>query len=353
MKIRKTFPLLLLVVLISTGYFVPIINAGPYRDYDAFMTAFLSLAKDYPELVTYEAVGETVENRDIIMFKIGNPAGGRVLFDGAMHGEESIGGELLYFYAEWLLTSDDPLANSILARAYTLLIPALNVDEYNNARKNANGVDLNRNFATNWESGVSDPDSENYRGPAPLSEPESQTTINVFQTYSPHFYVNLHMWAGPYYAGSHYGDRTYYSLLVDKIDSLSRERGVTPYPYYGEFGGAGMAISDAARAGVTSFLIELTERIVSLSEIETVILPTFIPIATVLTQECALFPHFQPWDLKQDGKVSVTDVVIVALAFGSTPESTKWNPLADLNADRIIDVLDLKVVSMHFGEEYT
>ena len=351
MKIRKTFPLLL-VVLISTVHFVPIINACPYRDYDTFMAAFLTLAKDYPNLVTYETVGETVENRDIIIFKIGNPEGCRVLIDGTMHGSESMGGELLYFYAEWLLTSDDPLAESILARAYTLLIPALNVDEYNNVRKNANGVDLNRNFATNWEyAGSTNPDSENYRGPAPLSEPESQTTINVFQTYSPHFYVNLHMWAGPYYAGSHYGNRTYYSLLVDKIDSLSRERGVTPYPYYGEFGGAGMAISDAARAGVTSFLIELTEQIVSLSEIETVILPTFIPIAAVLTQECVPSPHFQPWDLNKDDRVSIVDITVVALAFGSTPESTNWNPLADLNADKIVDVFDLKVVSMHFGEE--
>ena len=285
-----SFLLLLVVILIPISYFVPTAHAGPpyYRDYETFMEAFMSLANAYPELVTYETIGKSVEDQDIIMFKIGNIAGGRVLFDGAMHGTENMGGELLYFYAEWLLTSNDPLANRILARDYTLLIPVLNIEGMQRfERKNANGVDLNRNFATNWENGGStDPDSEMYRGPAPLSEPESQTLVNVFQTYEPSFYVNVHMWAGPYYAGSSYQNRTYYRLLVDKIESLSEELEVTSYDYHGEFRGSGLAISDAACVGVTSFLIELGRTIYPLSEIETVVLPRFIPIAVVLSQEC-------------------------------------------------------------------
>jgi sarcosine oxidase delta subunit len=254
----------------------------------------MTLANNYPSLVTYEAVGKTVLNEDIIMFRIGNPAGGRVLFDGGMHGPETIGGELLYLYAEWLLTSNDPLANRILKGDYTLLIPALNVDSYNRARKNANGVDLNRNFATNWEhSGSTDPSSDSYRGTGPLSEPESQRLVDVFQDYAPSFYVNLHMWDGPYYAGSVYGNKTYYSSIVSKISSLSGNRGVTPFPYYGELGGAGYAISDAARAGATSFLIELIKQVIPFSEIETTTLPRFIPVAAVLSQECESTVFFE------------------------------------------------------------
>ena len=354
MKIRKKFPLLLLVVLVPAICLVPTVHAegGQYRDYYTFMDAFMSLTSAYPELVTYETIGKTVENRDIIMFKIGNPAGGRVLFDGALHGEENLGSEVLYFYAKWLLSSNDPIANRILTGAYTLLIPALNVDNYRNVRTNAHHVDLNRNFATNWEyAGSTNPSSWYYRGPAPLSEPESQALVSVFQTYEPHFYMNLHRGATLFYV-SNYGNTTYYSLLFEKMEALSRERGVTPYPY-SFIRGAGFAISDAARAGITSFLLELIdwETIVSFAEIETVVLPTFIPVAAVLTQECALFPHIPPWDLNQDGRVSIVDMTVVALAFGSTPESTNWNPLADLNADKIVDVFDLKVVSMHFGEE--
>jgi hypothetical protein len=236
--------------------------------------------------MTYETVGKTVLNKDIIMFKIGNPAGGRVLFDGTMHGTENIGAELLYVYAEWLLTSTDPLADRILRSDCTLLIPAVNVDNYNKIRTNANGVDLNRNFATRWDYGVSDPDSDTYRGRAPLSEPESQTIVRVLQGYAPSFYVNLHMWGGPYYAGSVYGNHTYYSSLVSKVSSLSKDRGVTPFRYSGEFDGAGFAICDAARLGVTSFLIELTTKAIPFSDIETSLFPRFVPIATVLSQEC-------------------------------------------------------------------
>ena len=164
MGLRRKSPVILAFVLIATICFVPVAHADPpyYRDYDTFKEAFMSLVHASPELITYETIGKTVENQDIIMFKIGNPDGGKVLFDGAMHGTENMGGELLYFYAKWLLTSNDPLANRILARDYTLLIPVLNIEGMQRyERKNANGVDLNRNFATNWENGGStNPDSD-------------------------------------------------------------------------------------------------------------------------------------------------------------------------------------------------
>ncbi|MEM4733384.1 MAG: M14 family zinc carboxypeptidase, partial [Candidatus Bathyarchaeia archaeon] len=134
------------------AFYVPLAHAGPYRDYDSYIASFKNLANSYPNLITYEAIGKTVLGKEILMFKIGNPAGGKVLFDGAIHGWESLGGELLYLYAKWLLTSRDPLAYRILSRDYTLLIPAPNTDGYNKWRTNANHVDLNRNFATNWEN---------------------------------------------------------------------------------------------------------------------------------------------------------------------------------------------------------
>jgi hypothetical protein len=244
--------------------------------------------------MTYETIGKTVLGNDIIMFKIGNPNEGKVLFDGAMHGIETLGSELLYFYAKWLLTSNEPLAQHILSATYTMLIPALNVDKYNRDRKNANGVDLNRNFATNWDnSGSTNPDSDTYRGPSPLSEPESQTLIRVFITYTPHFYVNLHMWAGPYYAGSYYGNKTYYQILRNKINSLSRQHGVSPFYYTGQFRGAGFAISDASRTGITSFLIELSETAMPYTDIEKNLLPRFIPIAAVLSQESEIQTFFE------------------------------------------------------------
>jgi len=259
---------------------------GFYRDYNTFIESFKNLATTYPSLVSYETIGKTVQNKDIIMFKIGNPSGGRILIDGAMHAAENLGSELLYFYAKWLLTSNDPLAERILTRTYTLLIPALNVDKYGNARKNANGVDLNRNFATNWQyGGSSDPSSEYYRGPAPLSEPESQTLVQTFQTWKPAFYINLHR-GGSILYGSKYCNSTYYPILHSKMVQLANERQAASYSFQTLYG-AGYAMSDAAKAGITSFLLEIVDwQEITLQQIETELLPKFIPVIAVLSQEC-------------------------------------------------------------------
>jgi len=355
MRSRHVHFLVLVVILASTFILVPPVFA-PYRDYQYLMADFMALADSFPTLVTYETIGKTILNKDIIMFKIGNPNGGKVLFDGAMHGIENLGSELLLFYSNWLLTSNDPLAQRMLSGTCTMIIPALNVDRYNRGRTNAHGVDLNRNFATNWEFGGStNPDSDTYRGPAPLSEPESQTLIRIFQTYKPHFYVNLHMWADPYYAGSSYGNRTYYSDLKNKIDSLSYERGVTPLRGSGQLSGAGFAISDAALAGVTSFLIELAETAVPYTNIRTVLLPRFIPVAAVLSQESesqSSASAFPPWDVNQDGRVDTIDVAIACKAYGSTWGSPYWSPRADVDSNRVVDIADVSLISGHFGETY-
>jgi hypothetical protein len=278
---------LLVIILFPAVFLSETADAAyPYRNYDPLITAFKDLAALHPQLMSYEVVGKSVLGCDILMFKIGNPNGGRVLFDGAMHGNEAAGSELLYSLAVWLLDSNDSLANDILMRTCTLLIPVVNVDEENIMRKNANGVDLNRNFATGWPSGLgsTDPDNDAYQGPSPLSEPESQMLVDVLEKYSPSFYVNLHMWAEPYYAGCRYANRTLYRYLVDRISSLSMSRGFQPFHYSGEFGGDAMAIGDAAQLGTTSFLIELAENMVPLEEVRTTLLQKIIPIASVLTQ---------------------------------------------------------------------
>jgi predicted deacylase len=267
-----------------------------YRDYNTFIESFKNLQAAYPTLVSYEVVGKTVQNKDILIFKIGNPSGGRVLIDGAIHGCENLGSELLYFYTKWLLTSSDPLAKRILMKNYMLLIPALNVDGYGKWRKNANGVDLNRNFATNWQcAGSTDPSSSYYRGPAPLSEPESQTLVQIFKKWKPSFYMNLHR-GGSILYGSKYFNSTYYSILHSKMKTLARERQVASYDFQ-TIWGAGYAMSDAAKAGITSFLLEIVGwQEITLQQIETELLPKFIPIVAVLCQECEIdqvLPEFE------------------------------------------------------------
>jgi predicted deacylase len=265
-----------------------------YRDYTTFIESFKSLQTAYPTLVSYEVVGNTVKGQSILMFKIGNPNGGKVLIDGAIHGNEHPGSELLYFFAKWLLTSSDPLAKRILTRNYVLLIPAVNVDNYGKARKNANGVDLNRNFATGWESsGSTNPSSEYYRGSAPLSEPESQTLVRVFKKWKPSFYINLHTGDSILY-GSKYCNSEYYSDLYQKMVELANQRQVASYPFQSIYG-KGYALSDAAQEGITSFLLELFNAgQVTYQEVQTTHLQKFIQVAAVLCEESARYlPEFE------------------------------------------------------------
>jgi Zinc carboxypeptidase/Dockerin type I domain len=345
-KVSRLF--LVMIILLPTVVLSQTAHAAyPYRNYDPLIAAFKDLVTLHPQLMSYEVVGKSVLGRDILMFKIGNPNGGRILFDGALHGNEAAGSELLYSLAVWLLESNDSLANDILARTYTLMIPIVNADEENIVRKNANGVDLNRNFATDWPSrlGSPDPDNAAYQGPSPLSEPESQTLVAVFGEYNPRFYVNLHMWAAPYYAGCRYANRTLCRYLVERIGNLSSSRGVEPFRYSGEFSGDAMAIGDAAKLGITSFLIELAENMVSLEEVRTTLLQKIIPIASVLSQESGLTLI---GDVNGDKRVDIYDALLMAGCFGSRPSSPNWNPNADVNGDGIVDIYDVITLQSHF-----
>jgi len=56
-------------------------------------------------------------------------------------------------------------------------------------------------------------------------------------------------------------------------------------------------------------------------------------------------------DLNGDGNIDIVDIVIVAVAYGSTPQNSTWNSVADSNADNLIDIFDLTFVAINFGEK--
>ena len=55
-------------------------------------------------------------------------------------------------------------------------------------------------------------------------------------------------------------------------------------------------------------------------------------------------------DVNGDGIVDIGDISLCALAFGSMPEEPRWNPIVDCNQDCIIDIFDLVMIGIHFGE---
>ena len=64
----------------------------------------------------------------------------------------------------------------------------------------------------------------------------------------------------------------------------------------------------------------------------------------VITVEDRKYP---PWDVNQDGRISIQDLVLVAQYLG---EDVPSYPRADVNSDGIINILDLIIVAQYFGE---
>jgi len=59
-----------------------------------------------------------------------------------------------------------------------------------------------------------------------------------------------------------------------------------------------------------------------------------------------------PGDVNRDGIVNILDGVIIAVAFGSRPGDPKWNPIADIITDNIINIQDILLWAIHFGETW-
>jgi hypothetical protein len=59
-----------------------------------------------------------------------------------------------------------------------------------------------------------------------------------------------------------------------------------------------------------------------------------------------------PGDINGDFKVSLSDLSLLAKAYGSTPGSPKWNANADINSDFKVSLSDLSILAKHYGQHY-
>jgi hypothetical protein len=55
-------------------------------------------------------------------------------------------------------------------------------------------------------------------------------------------------------------------------------------------------------------------------------------------------------DLNGNGKVDMADIAIAAAAFGSCPGHSRWNSVADVNKDHIINLWDIALIAQRFGK---
>jgi murein peptide amidase A len=135
-----------------------------------------------------ESIGRSVQNRSITAVQIGDSEGTRVaLVVGVIHGDERAGLRIAR-----ALKRLAPAAQAELAGTQLWVIDTVNPDgQRAGTRKNAHGVDLNRNFPYRWRGGT--PHSSGYYpGRRPASEPETRAAMAFIERLRPDLSIWYH-----------------------------------------------------------------------------------------------------------------------------------------------------------------
>ncbi len=164
-------------------------------------------------------IGQSVEGRTIEALRVGDRGSGiKALVVGCIHGNECAGTRV----------------TRILARSSPAidlwLVPNLNPDgRALNRRQNARGVDLNRNFPSEWKRGGRPWDAQ-YPGPKPLSEPETRSAAELIRRLKPSVTIWFHQPQGLVRAwgGSIPEARLYARLAGMRFEPIRWPRGSAP-----------------------------------------------------------------------------------------------------------------------------
>jgi protein MpaA len=139
-----------------------------------------------------EKLGRSVQKRAITAVQVGDPAGTRVaLVVGVIHGDERAGMRIVRAIKREASRRPGALAGTQLWAIATVNPDGLR----SHTRKNAHGVDLNRNFPYRWRGNV--PHSSGYYpGPRPASEPETRSVMAFVRRIQPDLSIWYHQpWA--------------------------------------------------------------------------------------------------------------------------------------------------------------
>ncbi len=220
---KRSIKILVFFLGISPAYPAMAEFLPGYPDYDEMMAEVASIAGKRPDLVKIVEYGRSVEGRPLVFLHIsrehdsGRPA---AMICGNIHGKEMIGNRMALAIAGRLVEDDgrDPWITSLLDRMDFWINPCVNPDgfyktaemaeagDFKGHRKNAHGVDLNRNFTMpgprklkiNW-AGSPDPENSNYHGPYQASEPEVQAMESFLAEHPVFASINYHSVVGVLY----------------------------------------------------------------------------------------------------------------------------------------------------------
>ena len=153
--------------------------AGDLRSASALTSAVAAKAPA-PAVVERRVIGRSVRGRPIRAFRLGEPDSPvTAVAMAAMHGDEKAPMAIL-----------SALRDGAPVRGVDLwVLPRVNPDGVlSSTRRNARGVDLNRNFPQAWARSS----GEVHSGPRPASEPETRALMQFLTDVDPQLVVSFH-----------------------------------------------------------------------------------------------------------------------------------------------------------------
>ena len=132
-----------------------------------------------PAVVEVRTIGHSVAGRPIRAWRLGEPGKRRIVLVSTMHGDEPHTRRIL-----------ETLRDGRAIRGVDLwVVPTYNPDGLaRGTRRNARGVDLNRNFPHRWK----DLDGRYESGPRPASEPETRAVMRFLEEVDPRRVLSFH-----------------------------------------------------------------------------------------------------------------------------------------------------------------
>jgi len=184
-----------------------------YHSFDEITSYIQAVANKYSDFVSISSLGKSLQGREYFVLKIGYPSAdgstkNALFVDAGIHAREWIAHATALYAIGQLVT--DSSYTDLLKAIDIYIAPAINPDGYeysrssdrmwrksrSGPRQGCYGVDINRNFPFKWMvSGAStNPCSETYAGPNPLSEIEGQNLANFLNANNNTFkaYLTLH-----------------------------------------------------------------------------------------------------------------------------------------------------------------
>jgi len=132
-----------------------------------------------PAVIGRRVIGHSVQGRPIVAWHLGEPGRKKVVLISVMHGNEPAPRRILTNLRDGLPVHDVNL----------WVVSVYNPDGFaRHTRKNAHGVDPNRNYPFKWARLTGTYDS----GPRPASEPETRAMMGFLTKVKPAYVLSFH-----------------------------------------------------------------------------------------------------------------------------------------------------------------